>query len=149
MPFGIKSSSGVFQRTISQIIENLDGCEVIADDILIWGKVTQEHNERLFADLERIRQANLKLNKTKGKIGLSEVAYVGHMFGPDGLKSSEEKIRAILEIAEPKSKKELQRFMGTVNYQGKFIPNLLGINQPLRQLLEKDVAWHEKEVSKN
>ena len=45
--FGIKSSSKVFQRTVSQIIENLDGCEVIADGILIWGKDTQEHNERL------------------------------------------------------------------------------------------------------
>ena len=38
LPFGIKSSSEVFQRTVSQIIENLDGCEVIAGDILIWGK---------------------------------------------------------------------------------------------------------------
>ena len=35
LPFGIKSSSEVFQRTISQILENIDGCEVIADDILI------------------------------------------------------------------------------------------------------------------
>ena len=49
LPFGIKSSSEVFQRTVSQIIEKLDGCEVIADDIRIWGKDTHEHNERLCA----------------------------------------------------------------------------------------------------
>ena len=90
----------------------------------------------------------MKLNKAKCKIGLSEVAYVGHTFGPNGLKPSEEKIRAILEIPEPKNKKELQRFMGTVNYLGKFIPNLSGINQPLRQLLEKDVAWHWEDAQK-
>ena len=99
--------------------------------------------------LERIRQANMKLNKAKCKIGMSEVGSVGHIFGPDGLKPSEEKIRVILEIPEPKSKKELQRFVGTVKYLENFIPNLSGINQPLRQLLEKDVAWHKKEVSKN
>ena len=87
----------------------------------------------------------MKLNKAKFKIGLSEVAYVGHIFGPGGLKPSEEKI---LEIPEPKNKKELQRFMGTVNYVGKFIPNLSGINQPLRQLLEKDVAWHWEDAQK-
>lgn len=142
LPFGISSSSEVFQRTVSQILENIEGCEVIADDILIWGKDKQEHNERLCTVLERIRQANMKLNKAKCKIGLSEVAYVGHTFGPDGLKPSSEKIRAILEIPEPKNKTELQRFMGTVNYLSKFIPNLSGINKPLRQLLEKDVAWH-------
>ena len=90
----------------------------------------------------------MRLNKAKCKIGLTEVAYVGHVFGPDGLKPSEEKIRAILEIPGPRNKKELQRFMGTVNYLGKFIPNVSGINQPLRQLLEKDVAWHWEDAQK-
>ena len=62
------------------------------------------------------------------KIGLNEVAYVGHVFCPDGLKPSEEKICAILEIPESRNKKELQRFTGTVNFLGKFIPNLSEIN---------------------
>ena len=146
LPFGIKSSSEVFQRTIFQILENIDGCEVIADDILIWGQDKEEHNSRLCAVLERIRQANMKLNRDKCKIGLSEVAYVGHTFGPDGLKPSSEKLRAIMEIPEPQNRTELQRFMGTVNYLGKFIPNLSGINQPLRQLLQKDIAWHWEEA---
>ena len=146
LPFGIKSSSEGFQRTISQILENIDGCEVIADDILIWGQDKEEHNSRLCAVLERIRQANMKLNRDKCKIGLSEVAYVGHTFGPDGLKPSSEKLRAIMEIPEPQNRTELQRFMGTVNYLGKFIPNLSGINQPLRQLLQKDIAWQWEEA---
>ena len=146
LPFGIKSSSEVFQRTISQILENIDGCEVIADDILIWGQEKEEHNQRLCAVLERIRQANMKLNRDKCKIGLSEVAYVGHTFGPDRLKPSSEKLRAIMEIPEPQNRTELQRFMGTVNYLGKFIPNLSGINQPLRQLLQKDIASHWEEA---
>ena len=88
----------------------------------------------------------MKLNRDKCKIGLSEVAYVGHTFGPDGLKPSSEKLRAIMEIPEPQNRTELQRFMGTINYLGKFIPNLSGINQPLRQLLQKDIAWHWEEA---
>ena len=146
LPFGIKSSSEVFQRTISQILENIDGCEVIADDILIWGQDKEEHNRRLCAVLERIRHANMRLNRDKCKKGLSEVAYVGHTFGPDGLKPSSEKLRAIMEIPEPQNRTELQRFMGTVNYLGKLIPNLSGINQPLRQLLQKDIVWHWEEA---
>ena len=69
----------------------------------------------------------MKLNIAKCKIGLSEVAYVGHVFGSDGFKLSEEKILAILESPEPENKKELQRFVGTVNYLGKFIPHLRGV----------------------
>ena len=53
LPFGIKSSSEVFQRTVSQIIENLDGCEVI-DDILIWG--TTMGNKKLKSKLETLRR---------------------------------------------------------------------------------------------
>ena len=94
-PFGrykylrLPLSSEVFQRTVSQILENLDCCEVIADDILIWGKDTNEHNERPCAVLKKIIEANMSSNKAKCKIGLTEVAYVGHVFGPDGLKSCE------------------------------------------------------------
>ena len=35
--------------------------------------------------------------------------------------------------------------MGMINYLGKFIPNLSSKNQPLRLLLESDVAWHWNE----
>ena len=120
----------VFQGAISQILETIDGCKVIADDILIWGYDKEEHNRRLCAALERIRQANMKIND------------VGHTFGPNGLKPSLDKLRAIMEIQEPQNRTELQRFMGTVNYLGKFTPNLSGINHPLRQLFQKYIAWH-------
>ena len=47
LAFGNKSVSEVFQRTVSQIRENIGGCEVIAVDILVWGNDSAEHNERL------------------------------------------------------------------------------------------------------
>ena len=73
---------------------------MIADDILIWGQDKEEHNRRLCAVLEGI----MKLNRDKCKIELSEVAYVGHTFGPDGLKLSSEKLRVIREIPEPQNR---------------------------------------------
>lgn len=142
MPFGICSAPEVFQKKVSQIFENIEGCEVIMDDILIWGNDEREHNERLKIVLETAKRANLKLNKNKSKIGLTEVKYMGHLIGKDGLKTDPEKVKAIHAIPEPQNKKELQRFMGMVNYVSKFIKNLSMINQPLRILLEKDIAWH-------
>ena len=41
----------------------------------------------------------------------------------------------------PTNKKELQGFLGMVNYLGKFLPNLSDVSAPLRKLLEKDVEW--------
>ena len=75
-------------------------------------------------------------------VELQEISYFGHIFAPDGLKPSSDKFRAIIEIPEPQNRTELQRCMCTVNYLGKFIPNQLGINQMLRQFLQKNIAWH-------
>ena len=53
----------------------------------------------------------------------------------------------------PESKKELQRFLGMINYLGKFVPNLSENTENLRKLLEKNTEWcfdknHKKEIDK-
>ena len=142
LPFGICSSPEVWQRAVSQLYENVEGCAVIADDILVWGNDMQEHNKWLQTVLQKARDLNLKLNREKCKTGLSEVTYVGHTFGPQVFSPSKARVDAILNMEEPQNKTELQRFNGMINYLGKFIPNLSSLNKPLSELLEKDVAWH-------
>ncbi len=65
LAFGVNSASEVFQKKISEIIEGLEGCKNNQDDIIVWGSSKEEHDERLKAVLDRIRAANLKLNKEK------------------------------------------------------------------------------------
>ena len=137
MPFGLSSSPEVWQRNVYQLYENVEGCAVIADDILVWGNDIEEHNKRLRTVLQKARDSNLKLNRSKLKIGLPEVTYVGHTFTKQGLKASESHVEAILQMEEPQDKTELMRFNGMINYLGKYIPNLSSLNKPLRQLLEK------------
>ena len=67
--------------------------------------------------------------------------FVGHVFSGEGVKADPEKIEAILQMPSPQDKTELRRFMGMINYLGKFVPNLSDITAPLRQLLEKDFMW--------
>lgn len=142
MPFGITSAPEVLQKRTSEIFQDLEG----VDDILIWGKDEKEHNERLRTVLQRAREKNLKLNKAKSKVAVSEVTYVGHTFGAKGLKANEEKIKVIKQMQAPTNKKELQCFMGMVNYLSKFIPNLASVNKSLRELFEKEVEWHWAET---
>ena len=142
LPFGINSAPEIFQRKVSQMFEGLEGTDVIMDDILVWGKDKTEHDHRLKQTLDRVRSENLKLNPKKSKIGMSQVTYIGHTMGKNGLEASEDKIDAILKMPRPECKKDLQRFMGMVNYLAKFIPNVSMLNKDLRILLQKDIAWH-------
>ena len=76
LPFGITSAPEVFQKHMKQLLEGLDGVEVIMDDILLWGKNIVQHDERLIQLLERLRAIGLQLNKDKCKIGLTEIPYI-------------------------------------------------------------------------
>lgn len=96
--------------------------------------------------LARAQEVNLRFNRQKYKLSQSEVNFVGHVFGPDGLKTCKDKVQAIVEMKSPKSKKDLQRFLGMINYLRKFIPNLSSVNKALQQLLEKNVEWHWTET---
>ena len=68
----------------------------------------------------------------------SEVTFLGHVLSAEGVKSDPEKVRAIRDMEIPSSKVELQRFLGMVDYLGKFLPNLAEETAPFRILLKKE-----------
>lgn len=142
MPFGLNCASEIYQSVMSRMVEDIDGAEVIVDDILVWGETLKEHDERLKKVLERAKDYNLKLSSEKCEFRRKEVTYVGHVLSSEGLKADPEKIRAVTEMTPPTNKKDLRKFMGFIQYLAKFLPNLSQESAPLRQLLSKDVAWH-------
>ena len=123
LPFGISSAQDVFQAVTSEMFEDIEGVEVIVDDILVWGSTVEEHDARLERVLERTQERNLKLNKDKSQIRLKEISYIGHILSQDGIKPDPRKVQAIMKLEIPENKEELQRFLGMTTYLSKFIPN--------------------------
>ncbi|KAL7832506.1 hypothetical protein SRHO_G00295240 [Serrasalmus rhombeus] len=140
MPFGINSASEVFQRSIEHLFAG-QPCSVIVDDIIIGGRGVAEHDANLRRVLERAREVNLRLNPDKCKFRLEQVGYVGHIFTSEGLKADPSKTVAITNMPVPTDVNSLQRFLGMVNYLGKYIPNFSEIAAPLRKLTHKETAW--------
>ena len=87
-----------------EMLEDIPGVEVIVDDILVWGSTIQEHDERLKMTLDRIRENNVKLSENKCQYRKDKIDYVGHTVCQQGLKASEEKIRATRDMKQPQSK---------------------------------------------
>ncbi|XP_048751787.2 uncharacterized protein K02A2.6-like [Ostrea edulis] len=152
MPFGIKSASEVFQKIMSQMLEDISGAEVIIDDILVWGSSIEEHDQRLRRVLQRAKEYNLKLSKQKCEVRKTEVKYVGQVLTQKGVKPDPEKVRAISMMQKPENRQELLTFLGLVQYLGKFLPRLSDVSAPLRKLTETAAGsewnWNkEQEVS--
>ena len=142
MPFGIHSAQEVFHKRLHELLGDLPGVETDIDDILVWGRTQEEHDERLIKLLQRARDCNLKLNPDKSRIRKTEVLYIGHVLTSDGVKPDASKLEAITKMPAPEDKHGVQRLLGMVNYVAKFAPNVSEKTAPLRELLKKDVAWH-------
>ncbi|XP_033749332.1 uncharacterized protein K02A2.6-like [Pecten maximus] len=112
LPFGIKSAPEVYQRAISEMVNDLEGCDAIVDDLLIWGENIERHDERLKKVLDRVREYNLKLNPDNCRFRQTELSYVGHKLTDRGVKPDDEKVRAVKDMCQPENKKELQTFLG-------------------------------------
>ena len=141
LPFGINTAPEVSQNIMSHLFDDIEGVEVIVDDLVVWGENTEQPDFRLRQVLDRCRERNLKLNKDKCRFRVSEVSYVGHLLSADGVKPDPLKVEAIKAIPPPGDREELQRFLGVVTYLSKFIPNMSQKSAPLRQILQKDVEW--------
>ena len=107
----------------------------------------EDHNDRLKKVLEIAREANVKLNRDKCVFGVQELTFLGDVLSTEGLKPDPVKLQGIIEFQTPKSKKEVQRFLAMVNYQGRFLQNLSAKTEPLRKLLEQrnEFMWTKEQ----
>ena len=128
------------------ILQGVEGVACYIDDIIITGKSTEEHLERLEEVLQRLLRHGIHVKKSKCRFLQSSVIFLGHRIDAEGLHPTKEKLKAIMDAPAPKNIQELCSFLGLINYYGKFIPNAATILAPLNDLLRKDAIskWAEK-----
>ncbi|XP_055856265.1 uncharacterized protein K02A2.6-like [Episyrphus balteatus] len=153
LPFGINAAPEIFHCEMVKQFSDIPNLEIYIDDFLIHATTKEQHDKILKLVLLRARDIGLKFNPTKSKFCQTEVTFIGHLFSHDGVRPDPSKVEAICAIPRPKSKTELQRFLGMVNYLGTFVKGMSTQNVNLRNLLKKDVEWHwsddhEKEFQK-
>ena len=122
MPFGATVVGDVFQRKLDQCFGHLQNVIVIADDIMVVGKQLnhRDHDTALTKLLNTTRECNVPLNYDKLQYKQTEVEFFGKMYTTDGQKPSQSKVKAIQEMPPPRCKKQVQSFIGMVNYLSKF-----------------------------
>ncbi|GBG78802.1 hypothetical protein CBR_g28025 [Chara braunii] len=91
--------------------------------------------------LEKLREANFKINAKKCEWAKTQVLYLGHVLDGDGIKPEDSKIAAIRDWPTPRTLTELRSFLGLANYYRKFVRNFSTIAAPLRRLLKKEAIW--------
>lgn len=139
VPMGLKNAASYFQRVMATVV--LIGliyliCELYIDDILVFGKDDEDFLHNLEEVFKRLRQYNVTLNPKKCRFGMDKVEYVGHVISYEGITFSTEKREKVLDFPLPNTQKELQGFIGLVNYFRDHVPDMTGLVKPLRVLID-------------
>ena len=98
-----------------EVVQDLPGVKVIADDILVYGEYMKDHDANLKGLLQKARERNLTLNKKKLRLRLIEVLYMGHLLTSEGLRPDPLKVGGIQQMPKPEDKKAVHRLLGFVD----------------------------------
>lgn len=136
MPQGITNAPSTFQRLMERCVGemNLRGALVFLDDIIVFSKSLEEHEERLIQVLNRLKDYGLKLSPEKCKLFQTSVRYLGHIVSRNGVETDPEKIAALKTWPRPQNLKELRSFLGFSGYYRRFVKDYSKIVKPLNDL---------------
>ena len=139
MPYGLTNAPAAFQSFIQDVLrEHLDVfCVAYLDDILIFSRTPEEHEQHVRLILEKLRDAKLYANPRKCDWHKTSVEFLGYIIGADGVSMNPKKLSTITDWPEPETVKDVQSFLGFANFYRRFIPHFSRIVLPLTALTQK------------
>ncbi|CCO34667.1 Retrotransposable element Tf2 155 kDa protein type 1 OS=Schizosaccharomyces pombe (strain 972 / ATCC 24843) GN=Tf2-1 PE=4 SV=1 [Rhizoctonia solani AG-1 IB] len=151
MPFGLTNAPAAFQQFMNNLLCDLLDITVVVylDDILIFSKDPGEHSKHVREVLQRLAKNQLFCKPSKCHFHVTTVEYLGIQISPKGFSMDKKKIEAVTSWPTPKTVKQVQAFLGFVNYLRRFIPDFSSIAQPLHNLTQKDKPWKWEEPEDN
>ena len=133
----------MFQYKIDEIFSDMPNVFGIVDDILVIGydENGAHHDAAVHKVLWQYEEVNLKLNKEKCHFRCTCILFFGEVISREGVHPDPQKIKALTDMPVPKNKKELEAFLGIINYLGKFYLGTANICDALHKLTSSKVAW--------
>lgn len=138
---GIRCAPEMFQRLMTQVLAGLDNVQVFFDDIIIYSRTKADHEKHVKAVLDRLRERGLTINLDKSTFGASKISFLGHSLSKNSIQPKDSNIASIKNFKAPQNKKDVQSFLGLMNFVARFVPEFSTVTEPLRQLLKKNVAF--------
>ncbi|GJX31387.1 putative reverse transcriptase domain-containing protein [Tanacetum coccineum] len=121
--FGLNNALAVFMDLMNRVFhEYLDKFVIVfIDDILVYSKTREEHEDHLRIVLEILRQKKLYVKFSKCDFWLGKVAFLGHILSADGITMDHAKVEAITKWRRPTTVTEVRSFLGLAGYYRRFV----------------------------
>lgn len=137
MPQGVSGAPATFQRVMEKTLGDMNLLKVLVylDDLIVFGRTLEEHEQRLLKVLDRLKSEGLKLSLDKCQFCHTFVNYVGHIISQNGVATDPSKIGAVTTWPRPETVTALCSFLGFCGYYRIFVKVYSKVSYPLNQLL--------------
>jgi hypothetical protein len=143
LPFGLTNAPATFMHLMHETFREYldDFVLVFLDDILIFSKTLADHERHVRLVMDKLRAAKLYAKESKCEFFKTEVEFLGHIVGRDGVRMMQDKVQAISDWPTPSKVGDVRAFLGTAGYYRKFIRDFSSIAAPLTELTKDTVRF--------
>ena len=116
---------------------------IYLNDITVYLKNDHDHLEHLKIIFLKCRKFGISLNPKKSNFTMKEGKLLGHIISEEGIRIDPDRVAAIQKIGMPINKKEIQSFLGKVNYLRRFITNFVEVVKHITNMLRNNssIKW--------
>ena len=138
MSFGLINAPTYFMNLMNKVfMEELDNFVIVfIDDILVYSKSAEEHEQHLRVVMERLRAHQLYAKFSKCEFWLQEVAFLEHVLTTKGVFVDPSKVEAVVGWIRPINVSKIRSFLGLAGYYHKFIEGFSRTPKPMTKLLQ-------------
>ena len=146
MPFGLKNVGATYQRLVNKMFSKQIGrnMEVYVDDMLVKSKEKLTHLDDLRETFATLKQYQMKLNPSKCVFGVASGKFLGFMVSQRGIEANPEKVQAIINMASPKTVKEVQKLTGRIAAINRFVSRAKDKCLPFFKTLKQAFMWTDE-----
>jgi hypothetical protein len=143
MSFGLTNAPAYFMYPMNSVfMPELDKFVIVfIDDILVYSKNEEEHEQHLRIILQQLHDNQLYAKFSKCVFWLKEVPFLGHVISAEGIVVDPSKVQEVLEWKSLRSVPQIHSFLKLAGYYCRFILNFSKIAKLMTKLIEKDAKF--------
>ncbi|KAL6320193.1 hypothetical protein AAG906_004702 [Vitis piasezkii] len=150
MSFGLTNAPSTFMRIMTQVLKPFIGRFVVVyfDDILIYSRSCEDHEEHLKQVMRTLRAEKFYINLKKCTFMSPSVVFLGFVVSSKGVETDPEKIKAIVDWPVPTNIHEVRSFHGMATFYRRFIRNFSSIMAPITECMKPGLFIWTKAANK-
>ena len=134
MPFGLVTAPATFARMMRLLHLEQHSALNFFDDILVKSECWQMHLHHVKGVLSALRANGLTARPSKLQAGFRKLEFLGHVVGEGRLQPEPAKVKKILEVATPRTRRQVRSLLGLLSYYRRYVPNFASLVAPLSDL---------------